>query len=243
MPNKTPYFDWSMLDRKSLQKIPWVLYPFLLDKKLKGQEIHLLISKNIKKQLPIRISKKFDGAVEQGKIYIGGTYYSDYDENNQKCIELVLIYNPFDEFIKFNKRSYKKFCQIFADTILDEMIHMRLYRRRKFKILPDYEINAEKSNIRKEQSYLGNSDEIDAYSFNIACELLDKFKNKTIAIEYLGKKHRKGHLRSPSLRAYLKAFEYDNDHIIIKKLKKRVIGYLPNAELGKPYRSKDWINW
>jgi len=41
---------------------------------------------------------------------------------------------------------------------------------------------------------------------------------------------------------YLKAFDYNHDHKIIKRLKKRVIRYLPNAELGRPYRTADWIN-
>jgi hypothetical protein len=45
---------------------------------------------------------------------------------------------------------------------------MRQFRRRNFKQLPDYASNAEKSEIREEQEYLGCKDEIDAYSFNIA---------------------------------------------------------------------------
>jgi hypothetical protein len=97
--------------------------------------------------------------------------------------------------------------------------------------------------LRKEQSYLGCTDEIDAYSFNIACELLDKFKNDNkLAINYISKRQRKGNLKSNTLRTYLKAFEYNYNHPIIKRLKKRVIRYMPHAEQGKPYRTKDWIN-
>jgi len=40
---------------------------------------------------------------------------------------------------------------------------------------------------------------------------------------------------------YLKAFDHDHNHPIIKKVKKKVLQYLPNAEIGKPYRNKDWI--
>jgi hypothetical protein len=120
---------------------------------------------------------------------------------------------------------------------------MRQYRRREFKILPDYDSNAEMSEQRQEQSYLGCTDEIDAYSFNIACELMDSFKNDyDSVIEYVSKKHRKGRLKSHSLRTYLKAFEYNHNHPIIKRLKTRIIRYLPNAEFGKPYRTTDWIN-
>jgi hypothetical protein len=38
-----------------------------------------------------------------------------------------------------------------ADTILHEIMHMRQYRRRKFKILPDYASTAEKTEQRAEQ--------------------------------------------------------------------------------------------
>ena len=65
---------------------------------------------------------------------------------------------------------------------MHELIHMRQYRRRKFKVLPDYASNADKTEQRDEQSYLGNSDEIDAYSYNIACELMDKFKYDTAKV-------------------------------------------------------------
>jgi hypothetical protein len=97
--------------------------------------------------------------------------------------------------------------------------------------------------LRQEQSYYGCTDEIDAYSFNIACELLDKFKgNSDLATAYIGKTHRRGHLKSNSLRSYLKVFEYNHNHLIIKRLKKRVIRYMLHAAQGKPYRNKEWIN-
>jgi hypothetical protein len=132
-------------------------------------------------------------------------------------------------------------CQWFSDIVLHEIIHMRQYRRRNWKELPSYESTAEKSKKRREQEYLGSIDELDAYSFNIACELTDKFKTSKDIANYVAKKHRKGQLKSISLRMYLKAFDYNTSHPIIRKLKKRIISYIPNAELGKPYRNRDWI--
>jgi hypothetical protein len=41
---------------------------------------------------------------------------------------------------------------------------------------------------------------------------------------------------------YLKAFNHDHNHVIIKRVKKKVIRYIPYAKLGKPYRKKDWID-
>lgn len=243
MPNKTAHFDWSILDRNGLTDILWQIYPEIIDKKLTQDKIHAILAKHIKKNLPVRVSKKTDPTVESGWIYIGGTYYSDWDEECKKCIEVVFVYNPSDNHILLTKQKFQKMSKTFADVVLHELIHMRQYRRREFKVLPDYESHADLDELRQEQSYFGCTDEIDAYSFNIACELLDKFKNNSESvIEYLGKNHRKGRLQSHSLRLYLKAFEYDHNHLIIKRLKKRIIRYLPNAQIGKPYRTADWIS-
>jgi len=240
---KKAKFNWAILDRKSLVSMFWQIYPEVVDKVLTSHQLHKIFSKHIKLHLPVRVSKKFDPIVDLGWIYTGGCYYSDLDQSRQKCIEVSFVYNPIDEYLIIDKNRFSRMCRSFADTLLHEIIHMRQYRRRKFKIIPDYESNAVKTELVQEQSYLGCTDEIDAYSFNIACELLDKFKNDAnLAINYVGKKHRRGHLKSNSLRSYLKAFEYDHNHPIIKRLKKRVIRYMPHAEYGKPYRTKDWIN-
>ena len=237
------YFDWSILDRKGLARMLWAIYPEVVNISLTQSEFHAILAKHIKKYLPVRIAKKLDPTVEFGWVYIGGTYYSDWDADDRKCIEVVFVYNPFESHVNIDQKKFKRMCNTFSDVVLHELIHMRQYRRRDFKVLPDYESNAEMSELRQEQSYLGCTDEIDAYSFNIACELLDKLGNdRNAVIAYLGKTHRKGKLRSHSLRFYLKAFEYNHSHPIIKRLIKRIIRYLPNAELGKPFRTADWIN-
>lgn len=243
MATKKAIFDWSILNRQYLINILWQLSPEIVDKKLEPHKFHRTISKQIKKFLPVRVVKKIDAGVEQGWVYLGGCYYSDWDKFRKTCIEVSLCYNPLDEYVFLNKKRFFRISKSFADVILHEIIHMRQYRRRKFKVIPDYESNAEMDELRKEQSYYGCSDEIDAYSFNIACELLDKFKgNIDLAANYVGKKHKKGQIKSNSLRYYLKAFEYNHTHFIIKRLKKRVMRYLPHAKQGKPYRNKDWIN-
>jgi hypothetical protein len=234
-------FDWSLLDRKSLINIFWSLRDQIVGKTYPINEIQSIFSRHLKKHLPIKVSKSTGTDVEFGWVYIGGTYYGDHDQDFKKCIEIVFVYNPFDEKVTLGPITFRHMCRSFADTILHEIIHMRQYRRRNWKQLPFYQSNAAKSDQRREQEYLGCSDEIDAYSFNIACELADKFKNPKDIADYISKTHRRGRLKSSSLRMYLKAFDYNTKHPIIRKLKKRVIGYVPNAELGKPYRNRDWI--
>ncbi len=236
-------FDWSILDRAGLIEYFWSLYPEVCDQKISIHSLHTKISKHIKKQIPVRINKKRDSKVDPGWVWVGGTYYSDKDQEKKQCIELDLVYELFDEKTILTKRRYQRVCYTLADTLLHEIMHMRQYRRRKFKNLPDYASTAARAEKRQEQEYLGNSDEIDAYSFNIACELLDKFDYKTKkVIDYLNENQKGTNRRHNCWRMYLKAFDHDHNHPIIQRVKKKVIRYIPHAMNGKPYRNKDWIN-
>lgn len=242
MTKKYSLFDWSILDRDGLADFLTILSEKIVNNQLPPLELHKILSTHIKKYLPVRISKKFSDKIIPGLVFIGGTYYSDHDEEHKKCIEIQFLYNPHTELIKFNSQKFRNFAYCFADTLLHEIIHMRQYRRRKFKVLPDYNSNAEKTEQRQEQQYLGCSDEIDAYGFNIACELIEKYKNnKKEIIKHINKKQIRS--KRGCWIMYLRAFDHDHNHPIIKRLKKKIIRYLPHAQEGKPYRNRDWINW
>ncbi len=236
-------FDWSKLDRNNIIYHVLSIEKEILSKKSHNvKDFHKILSNNLKSIAPVKVTKKYDLTAEKGSVYVGGCYYSDLDQENQKSIEIQITYNSKDTVLKVSRAGLKRISTLVADTILHEMMHMRQYRRRQFKSLPEYQSRAEKSELREEQAYLGSSDEIDAYSFNIACELYSRFnKNQSKIKRYLNK-NLKNHKFKNSWRIYLKAFEYNHNHPIIKRLKKKVIRYLPMAELGKPYRTGDWIN-
>lgn len=236
-------FDWSALDRKTIARSVMSYHSLICSNALSPKQFHDLISENLKGMAPVRIKKTFSPKVENGLVYVGGSYYSALDQEDFKCIELQFYYNnPKDKLI-ISKFRLKRISNFIADTTLHEIMHMRQYRRRKFKALPDYNSTADKTELREEQAYLGCTDEIDAYAFNIACELYEKFSGrKKDIVSYLNCQLR-NHKFNNSWRMYLKAFEYDHNHPIIKRLKKKVIYYLPAAENGKPYKSNDWINW
>lgn len=237
-------FDWSKLTRTELIDFLWSLSPKIINKELEFLEFHKIVSNYIRKKLPVKIAKQFDNKIPFNSVFLGGSYYSSLDQENKKCIEVIFVYNSSFPYIKLTARKFKNICDLFADTILHEIIHMRQHRRRGFKILPDYASTAEKTEKRQEQSYLGCSDEIDAYGFNIACEMFDKFDGKESKIvRHLSKDLRKLKTKNGCWKMYLRAFDYDHNHVVIKKLKKKIIRYLPFAELGKPYRNRDWINW
>lgn len=234
-------FDWSSINRYELTEYVWTLYPKVINKELSIEKFHRTLGNHIKKHIPIKLRKYKDSKVDSNCVWVGGTYYSHLDQENKKPIELVIVYK--NDTITITPKNFHRTCHTVTNTILHEIIHMRQYRRRKFKILPEYNSTAQRTSQREEQIYLGCSDEIDAYGYNIACELLWKFKNNTDKIiEYLNEDQRGRRRNHNSWRMYLKAFNHDHEHPIIKRVKQKVVKYLPNAIYGKPYRNKDWIS-
>jgi len=236
-------FDWSSINRHQLTEYLWTLHPKVINTVMSTEKFHRIVGNHIKNHIPIKLKKWGDSHVDNDCIWIGGAYYSELDKEKQKSIELVLVYKSKADTIKITPRNFHRSCLSITNTIMHELIHMRQYRRRKFKQLPSYNSTAQKTAQREEQTYLGCPDEIDAYGFNIACELLWKFKNDTDkVIEYLNEDQTGKRRRHNSWRMYLKAFNHDHEHPIIKRVKQKVVRYLPNALYGKPYRNRDWIS-
>jgi len=243
MPRKRLNFNWSLLTRDFIAVSLWELAPIIVKNSITPLQFHKTISNHLKRLLPIRTRKSFHDNKISNNVLIGGVYYGDYDQRKEKCIEIVFEYDQKDKKLNISSQKYCRICYNIADTILHEIMHMRQYRRRNFKDLPDYPSDAKKLSIRQEQSYLGNEDEIDAYSFNIACELIDKFNmNQKKILKYLNEDQRGKNRKNNCWRMYLKAFQHNHDHKVIKKVKKKVLRYLPAAEYGRPYRTKQWIN-
>ena len=243
MVTKAHTFNWGILDRQTLFDILYLLKDRIVDHSFTPKQLQDTIVRHVKTYLPIKARMEFDSKVEQGWVYVGGGYYSDYDRDRQTSIELCLAYNQNDKKVIYSSRRFSRLCIAFADTMLHEIIHMRQFRKRKFKDLPGYTSTAQRTKQRQEQEYLGSKDEMDAYSFNIACELFDKFNgNNKEMIRYLNE-NQKGKNRAHNCwRMYLKAFGHDHNHPIIKRMKKRIIYYFPRSIHGRPFRSADWIS-
>lgn len=235
-------FDWSQLDRQTLFDIMYELRDTIIGQNMPVQKFHDTVIRHVKSWIPIKAQKQRDSKVTKGWVFVGGAYYSDKDQDRNQSIELCLAYNPKDKKLIMNSRRFARFCLTFADTILHEVIHMRQFRKRKFAHIPDYVSSATRIKQKQEQEYLGNKDEIDAYAFNIACELDDKFNSNVRKIVNYLNEDQKGTRRShSSYRMYLRAFGHDHNHPVIQRLKKRVVYYMPRAKYGKPFRSADWI--
>jgi len=236
-------FDWSSLDRRSIRS---------LLKKTTKEIVNIPLSpltftKKIRKQirdagLPIKVTSSFNDKTEENAIHIGGLYESYKDKKNTRFITIILQYNPNDKKVYYSYTKFDRLCTAIADTILHEIIHTRQYRRRNYKAIIGYESFADSGKQRLNQEYYGHNDEIDAYGFNIACVLRDQFKgNHKEVLNYLNQDLQDRRAKKNAYTDYLTEFNYDHNHYVIKKLKKKIAYYLPYAALGKPYKTSDWL--
>jgi hypothetical protein len=237
-------FDWSTVDRNLLASMIKMAEPTVVGVPL----LPIEFSKKLKQifkffDLPVNIKSIYHIKTKLDMVWIGGIYESDRDEQSKKSITIITQYNQKGRKIKISKLMFKRMCYTVADTILHEVIHTRQYRRRNHKVIPGYYSTANSGKKQIEQTYLGHPDEIDAYSFNIACELNDRFKNNDkLIVDYLNTDLTDNRLTKDTYKMYLKAFDYNYKHTVIRKLKKKITYYLLNArEIGKPYKTNDWL--
>jgi hypothetical protein len=236
-------YDWSIWDRDSIIAMVREAKDDCAIPGITINQFHETITKHIKRFMPVRSRKSREFQVEKGRVFIGGVYYTQYDEDRQKSIELSMAYHPHDRKLNMTTRRFNRACVRIADVLLHEIIHMHQARKRKFKPLPGYSSQAESTKQRVEQEYLGDNDEIDAYAFNMACELNEKFSgNMRDIVNYLNEEQKGLHRNYDTWRTYLKAFDWDQNHKIIRRIKKRSIYYLSRSQCIKPFQSKDWIH-
>ena len=94
---------------------------------------------------------------------------------------------------------------------------------------------------RKQQEYLGDRDEMGAFAFNIACEMIDRFGYEPRVIsQYMDTNEATRHKNS-WWYSYLKGFEFNHNHKIIQRMKHKILRQLENAYIGKPFKTTDWL--
>ncbi len=237
-------FNWSLLSKDILFTMLNGLQGKIVGKRLSVEALHDLMSKHIKNHLPIKVRLDRSPKNDKGYVYVGGTYYSDYDRNwHTRHIEIIFSYSTDQKYFTLSRHRWLRICSLFADTMLHEIIHCRQYRSRNFKRIPGYESTAYYARDRKEQEYYGDTDEMGAFSFNIACDLYERFGDDfDSAAKYLDSNQYRRHKRS-SFYKYMATFEHNHNHPIIKRIKRKVISQLPNAQIGKPFRTSNYLTY
>jgi hypothetical protein len=212
-------------------------------KELSPSQIQKRISKHIKAHLPIKLRKCIYAPTTRGYIFLGGVYYSDLDKKSKPAIEVNFNFNPADTRLKITQYRFKRMALRFADVVLHELIHQRQFRSRNFKDIPGYQSRAELSKERKEQEYYGDTDEMGAFAFNTACELIDRFGYDPNTIgKYIDSNDCKRHKHSWWFY-YLKTFDFNHNHPIIRRMKNLIMRQLENAYHGKPFKTTNHLTY
>lgn len=237
-------FNWSALDRDILYSMLYSLKSEVVDRRLPIGEITSIISKHIKRHLPIKVRSHRHKPVKPGEVWIGGAYYSDDDKQGKKrFIEVELAFPTTADSMKTSLYRWERMCHLFADTVLHEIIHTRQYRARNFKDIPGYESTAYYAKDRAWQEYYGHRDEMGAHSFNLAQDMIDKFGFDTRAVkEYLDSPVPK-RVRPNGWGRFMKTFGYNHEHVKVRQMKLKIMRNLENAYLGKPFKTTNHLTY
>lgn len=175
----------------------------------------------------IEVSVETSLNVDSGEMGINAYYDPDADQDNDVAIEIVLIFNPGDRAINWDKQGVDNFVNELSDALKHELLHANQYRNRDF-------VDGRGGYDRRsdEYEYMSRPDEIEAYALNIADELVRKV-DRDGAIELLRMakktaqfKDEMGKYLSPNLMAYFALFNWDTNNKVIKRLLKKIYQYI-----------------
>lgn len=236
-------FDWSELTRSNLYSMFYSLNSEIVGKELSPSQIQKRISRHVKQYIPLKLKKCIYTPTTKGYVFMGGVYYSHLDRKGVPAIEVNFNYNPTDTKLKLTQYRFKRMAVRFADVVCHEMIHMRQFRARNFKAIPGYQSTAEYAKDRKKQEYYGDRDEMGAHAFNTACELIDRFGYDPHAIgKYLDTNQCRRH-KTSTWCDYLKTFDWNHNHPIIRRMKNLIMRNLENAYEGKPFKTSNHLTY
>jgi len=110
-------------------------------------------------------------------------------------------------------------------------------------LIPGYESTAHYHKQRQDQEYYGHRDEMGAFSFNIACDMLDRFGSDPVEIRrYMDSMRAKRH-KSTSYCKFLTAFDWDHDHPRVRQMKQKIMKQLEYAAIGRPFKTTTHLTY
>lgn len=201
----------------------------LEDQSLKISQVVSYIKKFLKKNdVSTIVTTDKSETVDVGDIVLAAFYDHQADENDEVPFEVVLLTNPKTTEILWDRDEWREFAINLIDYLEHELIHQHQYRARDFIPNREYTSDHPDNKVREAQQYLGNPDEVDAYAFNLSKELVRKSQGFDQALRLIRSfaqtaisKDQAGRLLSPALYGYIKEFEFDNRHPVIKRLMKK----------------------
>lgn len=167
----------------------------------------------------VRLYTRRSPGVDLDTVSIGGAYDADLDQDGDPCVEVFVIYNPDQQHINTSVLNWHRVCFDLAECVGHEFVH-RTQNKRKKKIRKyvSRDTDAEK---RSDQQYMGGSDEIEAYGFSIAAELVEMHRCFELDEDTLN--------QVLMYRVYSSTF--DTDQSVMLKLHKQISKYLRRLEI------------
>ena len=207
--------------RKEVLEILDEIKPFITNQFMPVDEIIQDLGVFLGKRFNIDVKHAEATQVDQNDIDLNGFYDGGLDEAGDIPIEIYLVTNPMQDIIVIDEDQFDIIARRIADTLSHEVIHMQQYRARDFLEVEKIEYTEFDDEEEENRWYLSSPDEINAYAYNIANELLDKHDYQKV-LEKLNKVKDIAIEDSVNLWAYVQAFSKDVNHPVLRKLIKKV---------------------
>lgn len=198
---------------------------------LSFKKLVALVRKEFRKSdIDLILKTKKVNSLETSAFYVVAFYDSEDDFNNETPIE-VLVYHNFSDIDLFHSNQTTNLLVQIFDATVHELRHQQQSRQRGYQTYSDHAITPF-------SKYLADPDELDAYAFSIAVELL-RVMPEHRAIRYmckmsvLSKFKTQTDLASPNLRVYIKHF---GKNPLIKKVAKKVYKHLISLDKDLIFR-------
>ena len=228
--NCCPKLDKAVVvpTRKEILEILDDIKPFIVNQCLPIDEFIQDLGLFLGKRFNVDVKHAEATQVDQNDVELNGYYDGGLDEAGDTPIEIYLVTNPMQDVILIDEEGFNSIGRKIADTLSHEVIHMQQFRARDFLEVEKWDFDSvyeegddEYDEAEENRWYLSSPDEINAYAYNIANELLDKSDYPKV-IEKLNKIKDISISDSVNLWAYVQAFSKDVNHPVLRKLIKKV---------------------
>ena len=204
---------------------------YRLNNLLSGTQTRRVILNTVSELFAWAINHEIDVTMATSKkvpnnyVGVNAFYDPEADEDDDVAVEVVLVFNPANKSIEWDKNSTRHFVNELVDAVKHELLHAHQHRARDY--VGGHKAY-DKSNNTTE--YMSNADEIDAFAMNIADELHRNSNDKEVfellrsAKTTADLKNELGMLLSPNLKGYYMTFTKDSS--VLKRVLKKVYARL-----------------
>lgn len=200
----------------------------LKNKFIPVEEMINLLAFYVSKNYRVNVSHAMSMKAPSNSLIVSGEYDYESDEDGKVPINLVFITHTVDRVLLWDDDDLKFISKQIADTLIHELVHMKQTRDRNFEpiIVADNLSNDENEVNRL---YLSQTDEVDAYAYNIASELTDEDNTENFN-KYLNCPSLTPMDASINLWNYMQVFEKNLNNQTLKRLMKKVYKHCNNLK-------------